>query len=79
MRPAELRSPSAHGAARRKGTCSLWLKRNWVLLSLFFLALASAALSVLFYPVHKSNVAALSPHAIDLLDGVAVRFADRAP
>ena len=46
---------------RRKGSCSLWLKRNWVLMSLVGLALASAALSVLFYPVHKSNVAALLP------------------
>ena len=34
---------------RRKGTCALWLKRNWVLLSLVALALASAALSVLLY------------------------------
>ena len=34
---------------RRKGTCALWLKRNWVLLSLIGLALASAALSVLLY------------------------------
>ena len=34
---------------RRKGTCALWLKRNWVLLSLVGLALASAALSVLLY------------------------------
>ena len=64
---------------RRKGSCSLWLKRNWVLMSLVGLALASAALSVLLCPVHKSNVAALSPHAIDLLDGVAVRFSDRVP
>ena len=65
---------------RRKGSCSLWLKRNWVLMSLVGLALASAALSVLLCPVHKSNVAALlrtrmnhDIHAIDLLDGVAVR------
>ena len=42
---------------RRKGSCSLWLKRNWVLMSLVGLALASAALSVLLCPVHKSNVA----------------------
>ena len=34
---------------RRKGSCSLWLKRNWVLMSLVGLALASAALSVLLY------------------------------
>ena len=34
---------------RRKGTCALWIKRNWVLLSLVGLALASAALSVLLY------------------------------
>ena len=34
---------------RRKGTCALWLKRNWVLLSLFALALASAALSILLF------------------------------
>ena len=34
---------------RRKGTCALWLKRNWVLLSLVGLAAASAALSVLLY------------------------------
>ena len=34
---------------RRKGSCSLWLKRNWVLMSLLGLALASAALSVLLY------------------------------
>ena len=34
---------------RRKGSYSLWLKRNWVLLSLLGLALASAALSVLLY------------------------------
>jgi hypothetical protein len=34
---------------RRKGTCALWLKRNWVLLSLLGLAAASAALSVLLY------------------------------
>ena len=71
---------------RRKGTCALWLKRNWVLLSLLGLALAAAALSVLLCPVHKSNVAALlrpqlnhDIHAIDLLDGVAVRFSDRVP
>ena len=44
---------------RRKGSCSLWLKRNWVLMSLVGLALASAALSVLLCPVHKSNVALL--------------------
>ncbi len=47
---------------RRKGTCSLWLKRNWVLLSLLGLALASAALSVLFYPVHKSMSRRFSAH-----------------
>ena len=34
---------------RRKGSCSLWLKRNWVLMSLVGLALAAAALSVLLY------------------------------
>ena len=34
---------------RRKGTCALWIKRNWVLLSLIALALAAAALSVLLY------------------------------
>ena len=34
---------------RRKGTCALWLKRNWVLLALFALALASAGLSVALY------------------------------
>jgi hypothetical protein len=34
---------------RRKGTCALWIKRNWVLLSLTAAALASAALSVLLY------------------------------
>ena len=51
MRPAELRSPSAQGAPRRKGTCSLWLKRNWVLLALFALALASAGMSVRLYIV----------------------------
>ena len=34
---------------RRKGTCALWLKRNWVLMSLVGLAAASAALSVLLY------------------------------
>ena len=50
-RPAELRSPSAHGAARRKGTSSLWLKRNWVLLALFALALASAGMSVRLFIV----------------------------
>ena len=50
-RPAELRSPSAQGAPRRKGTCSLWLKRNWVLLALFALALASAGLSIRLYIV----------------------------
>ena len=48
-RPAELRSPSAHGAPRRKGTCSLWLKRNWLLLALFALALASAGLSIALF------------------------------
>jgi len=71
---------------RRKGTCALWIKRNWVLLSLVGLAVAAAALSVLLCTVHKSNVAALlrprlndDINAIDLLDGVAVRFADRAP
>ena len=48
-RPAELRSPSAHAGARRKGTCSLWLKRNWVLLALFALALASAGLSIALF------------------------------
>ena len=51
MRPAELRSPSAQGAPRRKGTCSLWLKRNWLLLALFALALASAGLSIRLYIV----------------------------
>ena len=51
MRPAELRSPSAHGAPRRKGTCSLWLKRNWLLLALFALALASAGLSIRLFIV----------------------------
>ena len=50
MRP-ELRSPSAHGAPRRKGTSSLWLKRNWLLLALFALALASAGMSVRLYIV----------------------------
>ena len=49
MRPAELRSPSAHGAARRKGTSSLWLKRNWLLIALFALALASAGLSIALF------------------------------
>jgi hypothetical protein len=48
-RPAELRSPSAHAAPRRKGTCSLWLKRNWLLLALFALALASAGLSIALF------------------------------
>ena len=51
MRPAELRSPSAQGAPRRKGTSSLWLKRNWVLLALFALALASAGMSVRLFIV----------------------------
>ena len=51
MRPAELRSPSAHGAPRRKGTSSLWLKRNWLLVALFALALASAGMSVRLYIV----------------------------
>ena len=51
MRPAELRSPSAHGAPRRKGTSSLWLKRNWLLVALFALALASAGLSIRLYIV----------------------------
>ena len=71
---------------RRKGTCALWIKRNWVLLSLIGLAVAAAALSVLLCTVHKSNVAALlrtrmnhDIHAIDLLVGVAVRFSDRVP
>ena len=50
-RPAELRSPSAQGAPRRKGTSSLWLKRNWVLLALFALALASAGMSVRLFIV----------------------------
>ena len=50
MRP-ELRSPSAHGAPRRKGTSSLWLKRNWLLVALFALALASAGMSVRLYIV----------------------------
>ena len=49
MRPAELRSPSAHGAPRRKGTNSLWLKRNWLLVALFALALASAGLSIALF------------------------------
>ena len=49
MRPAELRSPSAQGAPRRKGTCSLWLKRNWLLVALFALALASAGLSIALF------------------------------
>ena len=49
MRPAELRSPSAHGAPRRKGTSSLWLKRNWLLVALFSLALASAGLSIALF------------------------------
>ena len=48
-RPAELRSPSAHGAPRRKGTSSLWLKRNWLLVALFALALASAGLSIALF------------------------------
>ena len=48
-RPAELRSPSAQGAPRRKGTSSLWLKRNWLLLALFALALASAGLSIALF------------------------------
>ena len=48
-RPAELRSPSAHAAPRRKGTSSLWLKRNWLLLALFALALASAGLSIALF------------------------------
>ena len=47
---------------RRKGSCSLWLKRNWVLMSLVGLALASAALSVLLCPVHKSNVGFSARH-----------------
>ena len=51
MRPAELRSPSAQGAARRKGTSSLWLKRNWLLVALFALALASAGMSVRLFIV----------------------------
>ena len=51
MRPAELRSPSAHGAPRRKGTSSLWLKRNWLLVALFALALASAGMSVRLFIV----------------------------
>ena len=51
MRPAELRSPSAHGAARRKGTSSLWLKRNCLLVALFALALASAGLSIRLFIV----------------------------
>ena len=51
MRPAELRSPSAHGAPRRKGTSSLWLKRNWLLIALFALALASAGLSIRLFIV----------------------------
>ena len=51
MRPAELRSPSAHGAPRRKGTSSLWLKRNWLLVALFALALASAGLSIRLFIV----------------------------
>ena len=50
-RPAELLSPSAHGAPRRKGTSSLWLKRNWLLVALFALALASAGMSVRLYIV----------------------------
>ena len=49
MRPAELRSPSAQGAPRRKGTSSLWLKRNWLLIALFALALASAGLSIALF------------------------------
>ena len=36
---------------RRKGTCALWLKRNWVLLALFALALASAGLSIRLFIV----------------------------
>ena len=51
MRPAELRSPSAQGAPRRKGTSSLWLKRNWLLVALFALALASAGMSVRLFIV----------------------------
>ena len=61
-RPAELRSPSAQGAVRRKGTCSLWLKRNWLLLALFALALASAGLSIRLFIV---NFTAPSRHRRD--------------
>ena len=36
---------------RRKGTCALWLKRNWLLVALFALALASAGLSIRLFIV----------------------------
>ena len=34
---------------RRKGTCSLWLKRNWVLVMLIFLALVGVFLSIALF------------------------------
>ena len=33
----------------RKGTCSLWLKRNWLLIGLLMLALWGLVLSVLLF------------------------------
>ena len=47
--PNEPKHTMSLPTGRRKGSCSLWLKRNWVLMSLLGLALASAALSVLLY------------------------------
>ena len=47
--PNEPKHTMSLPTGRRKGSCSLWLKRNWVLMSLVGLAAASAALSVLLY------------------------------
>ena len=70
MRPAELRSPSAHGAPRRKGTSSLWLKRNWLLIALFALALASAGLSIRLFIVPCEKKTEYTTHNTSMIINV---------
>ena len=70
MRPAELRSPSAHGAPRRKGTSSLWLKRNWLLVALFALALASAGLSIRLFIVPCDKKTEYTTHNTSMIVNV---------
>ena len=33
----------------RKGTCSLWLKRNWLLMIMVLMAIAGVVLSILLF------------------------------